>query len=118
MAVSCPECSTPDSLHVERGMELPPDQWSDEIYFCIVECASCGFRGVAVFEESRRGALDSECMRSAVYRVPAEELSALQAAIEHCPTPKDRTCRCLDHLAVAQAHAQGERLRGGKWQEL
>ena len=37
---------------VTAMIELPPDEWSDEIEVEIVECSGCKFRGVAVHEES------------------------------------------------------------------
>ena len=56
MPYTCPQCSKDDSLIVTAMIELLPDEWSDEIEVEIVECSCCRFRGVAVDEESRRGA--------------------------------------------------------------
>jgi len=96
-------------------IELPPDAWSDEIEVEIVECSGCQFRGVAVDEESRRGALDSECTRHVGYRVTEEEFESLRDAIERCPDPANRGCKCPYHRSVAQALAWGEELRGANW---
>jgi hypothetical protein len=54
-----PECHA-NSLAITQSIELPPDGRSDEISLQIVACQACGFAGTAVYEESRRGALDSE----------------------------------------------------------
>lgn len=118
MAFVCPECFKPGSLQVRLGIELPPDHWSDEISFHIVECALCKFRGIAVCEESRRGALDTEAFHNAVYRVPEDELASLQVAMEQCPDPSNKACPCLGHRSVGKALAMGGRLRGGHWPEL
>jgi hypothetical protein len=115
MPFTCPECSRPDYLMVTAMIELPPDEWSDEIEVEIVECSGCKFRGVAVDEESRRGALDSECTRHVVYRVTEEEFESLRDAIKRCPDPANRGCKCPHHRSVAQALAWGEELRGANW---
>ena len=88
MPFTCPECSRPDCLMVTAMIELPPDEWSDEIEVEIVECSGCRFRGVAVDEESRRGALDSECTRHVGYRVTEEEFEI----VERCDQTLPRSC--------------------------
>ena len=55
MSFACPECLT-KSLKITAKLELPPDSRSDEITVQVVACSRCGFAGVAVYEESRRGA--------------------------------------------------------------
>lgn len=118
MAIVCSKCSTPDSVQIKRTMELPPDHWSDEISFCIVECSSCNFRWIVVFEESRRVALGTESWRSASYGISQEEMASLEAAMEQCPALEDKSCQCPGHRFVGQAFARGDSLRGGHWPKL
>jgi hypothetical protein len=98
-------------------MELPPDQWSDEITLQIVACGQCHFRGIAVDEESRRGAMDSYCDRHIGYRITEKELQSLQAAIENCPDPSNIACECRSHCSVKQILAWGDSLSGGNWHD-
>ena len=63
MPFRCPACHQP-SLEIVQSLELPADDQWDEIAVQELRCSgpACGFRGIAVYEESRRGALDSECV--------------------------------------------------------
>ncbi len=70
MPFQCPECST-KTLKITHKLELPPDSRSDEITLQIIECSGCGFGGIAVYEESRRGALDDDSFDHTGYRVGA-----------------------------------------------
>lgn len=112
MPFTCPECSTARSLKITHRLELPGDSRSDEIALQIVHCARCGFSGVAVYEESRRGALDDESFDHTGYRLPAKDLQALKKTMAQCPTPKNRRCRCPAHRAL------GSRDASGRWNGL
>ena len=111
MPFLCPSCST-KSLRITSRIELPPDSRSDEIALQIVECSRCGFAGVAVYEESRRGALDSESVDHTGYRVSGGDLEALRKRIKQCPQPKNRRCRCSAHRAL------GSKDVSGRWNAL
>ena len=58
MSFVCPECRGA-SLEIGPRMQLPSDSRSDDIAVQVLQCARCDFRGVAIYEESRRGASDS-----------------------------------------------------------
>jgi len=111
MAFECPECTAHRSLRITARIELPPDSRSDEITLQIVKCARCGFAGVAVYEESRRGALDSESFDHRGYRVGQAELAALRHTLRQCRQPGNRRCDCAVHRAL------GQRDIGGRWLE-
>ena len=113
MSFVCPECLTPGSLKIAHKIELPPDSEWDEIALQIVQCSHCRFQGVAVYTESRRGALDSEIWRHVGYRTEIDELESLQHAIEQCPNPSNPRCQCPSHLSLAQTHPAT-----GQWQGL
>ena len=85
MSFLCPECSS-RSLNIILSLELPPDSRSDEITLQTVECSQCGFSGIAVYEESRRGALDSESVDHYSYRVGVDDLRALKKDNQTMPT--------------------------------
>jgi hypothetical protein len=112
MPFLCPECSTPRSLKIAAKIELPPDSRSDEITLQIVECSHCHFAGIAVYEESRRGALDSESSSHVGYRVNAKDLRMLKRTIKQCPEPNNPRCECSAHQAL------GGRDVGGRWNGL
>ena len=108
----CPDCSRPDSLHIELSLSLPGDSRSDEICLQTVACADCGFDGLAVYEESRRGALDSESWDHSGYRLDDERLGQLSELIASCPRPDDTSCQCPAHRAL------GRRDDRGRWSGL
>ena len=107
MSFVCPECSTPKALKITSTLELPPDSRSDEITVQVVECSRCNFAGIAVYEESRRGALDSESFEHTSYRIAAGDLHALRRAIAACPTPNKLACNCHTHQILGGKDASG-----------
>jgi hypothetical protein len=107
MALQCPECST-SSLGITHSLELPPDARSDEITLQIIECSNCKFQGIGVYEESRRGSLDSDHFHHTGYYVAQEEFDQLRKAISDCPNPKNLNCSCASHkkLGVKNEHGR------------
>jgi hypothetical protein len=112
MPFRCPNCTTAGSLKIRSRIELPPDSRSDEITLQIVSCARCGFAGVAVYEESRRGALDDDSFDHTGYHVSKDDLRALRKTIAQCPKPRDRRCDCTAHRAL------GRKNEWGRWNAL
>lgn len=106
MPFSCPACGAA-SLEIKAAIELPPDSTWDEIALQLVACARCGFRGAAVYQESRRGSLDSEAVDHTGYRPPAETLDRLRTLIASCPDPRNPSCGCEAHVHLAQHDASG-----------
>jgi hypothetical protein len=109
MPLNCPVCSIDRSLKIVLAMALPPDNRSDDIILQVVRCSQCGFRGLAVYQESRRGALDSESWEHIAYQVPTSDVKAISSVIRSCPAPKDQRCQCAAHLKLGQRDA------GGRW---
>ena len=107
MPLVCPECFTPKSLEITFKLELPPDSRSDEIALQIVECSHCGFAGIAVYEESRRGALDSESFEHTGYRIGVDDLNILKEAVKQCPEPENSRCECRVHRTFGRQDASG-----------
>lgn len=112
MPFLCPACEAHKALRITASLELPPDSRSDEITLQIVECARCDFAGVAVYQESRRGALDSESVDHAGVRVGKEDLKALRKAIRQCPEPRNPRCTCETHRTL------GHKNEYGRWDAL
>lgn len=109
MSLICPDC-TRATLEVARSIVLPPDSRSDDILLQLVECAQCSFQGVAVYEESRRGRLDSESWEHTGYRVSDGDLARLSSLISRCPDNRGKRCRCRTHQELGRAD------EGGRWQ--
>ncbi len=107
MPFLCPECSTSKSLRIGVRIELPPDSRSDEIALQIVECSHCGFAGIAVYEESRRGAMGDESFDHAGFRVSAADVKALRKLIKQCPDPRNKRCKCSVHRRLGRKDASG-----------
>lgn len=106
MPFICPECSG-RRLRIVSSLELGPDSWWDEITLQVVECPDCGFRGAAVYEESRRGALDSEAWNHRGLRLDEAPLRKLVEDVAACPAPRNSDCRCATHQKWARADATG-----------
>ena len=106
MAFLCPEC-TVGSLRIEGSLELPPDSRSDEITLQAVSCQDCGFSGLGVYEESRRGSLYSEVWYYTVYRVEEEYREEVLHAIADCPLPRSPHCPCPGHDKLGQRNGRG-----------
>ena len=98
----CPDCSNPRSLRITSRLELPPDSRSDEISLQIIQCRNCGFAGLAIYEESRRGSLDSEIVNHIGYHVHAQDLEILKAMIKRCPEPGRKPARSSRCGAAAE----------------
>lgn len=110
MAIDCPACDGRSTLHIRLAIELPADSRSDEITLQIVSCSACEFAGLAVYEESRRGALDGESVDHAAYRVDQAVLDRLHALINRCPARRNAHCPCPTHQQLGASD------RGGRWQ--
>lgn len=98
-AFICPECQSAD-LSIDHSITLPPDNRSDDIILQTLRCRRCEFRGVAIYEESRRGSLDSESWDHRGYRLEPEVLAELNRMIRACPTRKDKRCSCPSHRTL------------------
>jgi hypothetical protein len=107
MSFQCPDCKNRKTLQIIERIELPPDSRSDEITLQIVRCQRCQFEAVAIYEESRRGALDSESFDHYGYTIGQDELKALKGLIRRCSDPKNRRCRCESHSALKRKDASG-----------
>ncbi len=100
MSIRCPDCQAGALSFVAR-LEVPPDGRWDEIGFCVYDCR-CGFRGVAVSCEERRGRLDTETVETYGLRLDDAHAQVLLELIRRCPDPSDRRCRCEAHLALGR----------------
>lgn len=107
MSFQCPACSDPRGLEITSRLELPPDSRSDEITLQTVQCARCSFTGIAVYEESRRGALDDESFHHTGYYVDSGDLKALKSRIDRCPDPGNPRCSCPVHRQFGTRNASG-----------
>ena len=111
MPLICPKCGE-GPLKIEAAMELPPDSRSDEITLQILRCMSCGFDGLGVYEESRRGAIGSESVDHRGYHVDSSLIKYLRSVLLRCPEPKNPRCTCSSHSALNKVD------RYGRWDWL
>ncbi len=107
MSFVCPNCSSPQTLKVVKSITLPPDSRSDDVILQMVRCDHCQFRGAAVYEESRRGGLDSESWDHTGYILSDSDLKWLSLLINRCPTKKNKNCRCMAHKELGQKNEYG-----------
>ena len=106
MVFVCPRCRG-GSLTITARIELPPDSRSDEIAVQTLNCSGCGFAGLGVYEESRRGRLDADSVHHRGYHVDAATLASIARRIRHCPKPKDAGCRCRTHRSLDRVNEDG-----------
>ena len=106
MPFICPECAQ-RTLAITEALELPPDSRSDEITLQAVSCSACGFAGLAVYEESRRGSFDTESVDHRGYRVSRADLHVILRAVRRCPRPSDPRCGCAAHRELGRTSASG-----------
>jgi hypothetical protein len=107
MPFQCPECTTSRSLAITTSIELPSDSRSDEITLQIVRCSRCRFEGITVYEESRRGRLDSESFDHYGLHVDLPDVKAVKKAIKQCPNPRSARCKCEAHRILGQKDSSG-----------
>jgi Zn ribbon nucleic-acid-binding protein len=107
MSFKCPQCKTQDSLEITTSIELPSDRRSDEISLQVVGCSACKFRGLAVYEESRRGVLESESWNHIGYWVSPDAIESILMVIQSCPDRHNPQCRCLAHSSLGQKDVYG-----------
>ncbi len=81
MSFICPCCSEP-RLEITASKELGPDSSSDEQSLQIIACTSCGFSGMALYEESRRGSFGSEHVRHRGWVADSEITSEFKKLME------------------------------------
>jgi hypothetical protein len=107
MTFRCPDCGFRETLRIIQSIDLPPDSRSDDIILQIVLCDRCHFRGAAIYEESRRGNLDSESWEHRGYRLNEQDLAHLETIIARCQANHDKHCQCPTHQTLRQTDAFG-----------
>ena len=96
MAFICPACGD-GNLHISCVLELPSNDADDETSLQLVKCAACGFIGMAVYRENRRGSLQSESWHHTGYQLSGNSIKEFGDALLVCPEPSDRRCSCATH---------------------
>ena len=112
MSFQCPDCSSSGMLRITQSLELPSDSRSDEITLQVVKCSSCGFETIAVYEESRRGAIGDESVDHRGYYIGESDLRMLKKKIARCPNPRNGRCKCSVHKQL------GSKDKSGRWNGL
>ncbi len=106
MAFLCPDCGS-YALNITATLELPADSRSDDITLQVVKCQQCTFEGLAIYEESRRGALDDDSFDHRGYHVSSDDLRNIKRAIRQCPSKKNPRCTCETHQTFGAKSASG-----------
>ena len=112
MTMVCPECSKAGWLKITANLELPYDSRSDEIALQIIKCMHCRFETIAVYEESRRGAMGEESIDHRAYYVKESDLEWVKKQMSYCPMPRNSRCLCKIHRKL------GSKDKSGRWNGL
>ena len=102
---NCPLCESP-SLEICYSMSLGADYRSDEIMVQAVACTGCSFRGVAAYEESRRGSMDSESWDHRASGLAAPDYLKLVELLQACPDRGNERCSCDSHRTLGRRDAR------------
>jgi hypothetical protein len=92
-------------------MEIPSDDWYDELALQVLVCDACALSEIGTYSESRRGALDSEAVDHEGFHADAEVIVRVRRLIRSCPRPGDASCDCEGHRVLGQSV-------GGRWDVL
>ena len=103
----CPRCLGQGTLEINQSIHLPPDNRSDDVVVQILDCQSCQYRGGAIYQESRRGGLDTESWEHLGYVVNKVQLDALAALIAGCNDQQNPACPCQVHVLLGAADFNG-----------
>jgi hypothetical protein len=106
MKFVCPRCLG-GSMKIISSLELGPDSRSDEITVQILKCSKCGFAGLGIYEESRRGKLNSESIHHRGYYVDDSNLASIEEIISQCPNPQKFSCQCRIHRSLGSVNEFG-----------
>jgi len=107
MTFKCPECIQAHTLRIQSSIELPADNRSDEITLQTLLCTNCNFKGIAIYEESRRGALDAESYSDFGYQTDPKSYTQLKNFIKNCPQPSNKNCACETHKKLGSQNTSG-----------
>ena len=106
MMPTCPQC-TQSELEPSTSLELYPEAF-DEITLIPLNCPKGDFYAVRIYEESRRGRLDSESVNVNNYSLSQKNFAELQQTISQCPDPKNIHCKCESHLELNRKYKNQE----------
>ena len=112
MEFICPRCRGV-SMKITSNIDLPPDSRSDEVSIQIIKCSKCGFAGLGIHEETRRGKLDSESVNHRGYYLDDSTLASLEKRISNAQSQRNLVANAESiALWVAQTNlADGTGLR-------
>lgn len=96
---ACPECGRTEAPGIARRIVLPADRRADEIVLEALACA-CGFKAIAVTEQSRRASLKDAAPERIGYRLPAAAVDLIAYLIAQCPNPAEEFCGCNAHAVL------------------
>ncbi|KKW42924.1 MAG: hypothetical protein UY92_C0002G0041 [Candidatus Magasanikbacteria bacterium GW2011_GWA2_56_11] len=80
----CPHCETSRSLRILQSVDIGAAGNFDEVAIQSIECDRCGKRGMAIYEESRRGALDDESVAHTGYWLDRETAVHIGLLLSAC----------------------------------
>ena len=112
MSFVCPRCTVP-KLNITLGIELPPDKRADEITLQLLECSVCGWTGLGVYREYKRGMqVGNERFEHIGYHLPDGEYRMVRRLLSRCPSRRNPFCDCMVHRML------GHRDLDGNWDGL
>ncbi|GEM_PF-976297 len=102
MPFECPQCQVKNSLQILTTLELGPAAGADETMIQLTECSHCEFQALAIYQESRGGALEGEAFSHQGYPLAKEQFQLLTDLFRVCPDGFKRMCGCQAHQELAR----------------
>lgn len=88
-------------------MRFEADAWSDDICLQLASCQACGQKTVLLYEESRRGSLDSDSWSHLGYLLEESTARELHHWFSLCPAKDDTSCGCCAHRHLSRTDSSG-----------
>ncbi len=79
---ACPQCQQ-NQLTIELTSDIEPDEYNDEAKLQTIVCENCNYKGIAIYQESHRGALDNYNFSHIGYTTPEELYNKIKNDIQN-----------------------------------
>lgn len=76
----CPSCQSPATLEIIKTADIGADKDFDEVAIQLIACSHCKRKGLALYQESRRGQLDDESVDHTGYWLDSPDRFPIERA--------------------------------------
>lgn len=91
---ACGACKA-EAMEIKIAVDVEPDSDSDEARAQVLRCSACGRGALGIYEESRRGRLDSESWRHWGWIVDDDVITTATERLQAEPRPTAEQWRAI-----------------------